>query len=195
MIKLETAHIEEVRGIRKLDIDFRKEKFAISGPNGSGESGVIGGQAMLMPARSRLLACGDEHPQQLFGWRCQARKRAAPAGHALASDPPGPAWRPYSSLVGVFGALRLGFGQRKADQLDQVIERPASASVVVGVGNLRQRHESPVQRRRVMTNRRPHPPLIGYSALVVRAISRQLFAMVIVISPSLVRARHAELEC
>src|SRR5260370_25603241 len=41
MMKLETAHIEEVRGIRKLDIDFRKEKFAISGPNGSGKSGVI----------------------------------------------------------------------------------------------------------------------------------------------------------
>ena len=41
MIKLETAHIEEVRGIRKLDIDFRKGTFAISGPNGSGKSGVI----------------------------------------------------------------------------------------------------------------------------------------------------------
>ena len=41
MIKLETAHIEEVRGIRKLDIDFRKETFVISGPNGSGKSGVI----------------------------------------------------------------------------------------------------------------------------------------------------------
>lgn len=41
MIKLETAHIEEVRGIRKLDIDFRKSTFAISGPNGSGKSGVI----------------------------------------------------------------------------------------------------------------------------------------------------------
>jgi ABC-type multidrug transport system ATPase subunit len=41
MIKLESAHIEEVRGIRKLDIDFRKETFAISGPNGSGKSGVI----------------------------------------------------------------------------------------------------------------------------------------------------------
>ena len=41
MIKLETAHIEEVRGIRKLDIDFQKQKFAISGPNGSGKSGVI----------------------------------------------------------------------------------------------------------------------------------------------------------
>jgi hypothetical protein len=41
MIKLEHAHIEEVRGIRKLDIDFQKFTFAISGPNGSGKSGVI----------------------------------------------------------------------------------------------------------------------------------------------------------
>src|SRR6267378_303104 len=41
MIKLESVHIEEVRGIRKLDLDFRKDKFAISGPNGSGKSGVI----------------------------------------------------------------------------------------------------------------------------------------------------------
>jgi predicted ATP-dependent endonuclease of OLD family len=41
MIKLDSAHIEEVRGIRKLDLDFRREKFAISGPNGSGKSGVI----------------------------------------------------------------------------------------------------------------------------------------------------------
>ncbi len=41
MIKLEHIHIEEVRGIRKLDIDFAKSTFAISGPNGSGKSGVI----------------------------------------------------------------------------------------------------------------------------------------------------------
>jgi hypothetical protein len=41
VIKLEAAHIEEVRGIRKLDIDFQKGTFAISGPNGSGTSGVI----------------------------------------------------------------------------------------------------------------------------------------------------------
>lgn len=41
MIKLETAHIEEMRGIRKLDIDFRQDTFAISGPNGTGKSGVI----------------------------------------------------------------------------------------------------------------------------------------------------------
>jgi recombinational DNA repair ATPase RecF len=41
VIKLESAHIEEVRGIRKLDINFQKGTFAISGPNGSGKSGVI----------------------------------------------------------------------------------------------------------------------------------------------------------
>ena len=41
MIELETIHIEEVRGIRKLDLDFQKETFAISGPNGSGKSGII----------------------------------------------------------------------------------------------------------------------------------------------------------
>jgi len=42
VIKLESAHIEEVRGIRKIDIDFRNgTTFSISGPNGSGKSGVI----------------------------------------------------------------------------------------------------------------------------------------------------------
>jgi len=41
MIKLESIHIEEVRGVRKLDLEFGREKFAISGPNGSGKSGVI----------------------------------------------------------------------------------------------------------------------------------------------------------
>lgn len=41
MIKLEAIHIEELRGIRKLDIDFQESTFAISGPNGSGKSGVI----------------------------------------------------------------------------------------------------------------------------------------------------------
>lgn len=41
MIRLESAHIEEIRGIRKLDIDFSQKSFAIFGPNGSGKSGVI----------------------------------------------------------------------------------------------------------------------------------------------------------
>jgi hypothetical protein len=41
VIKLESAHIEELRGIRKLDLNFNQETFSISGPNGSGKSGVI----------------------------------------------------------------------------------------------------------------------------------------------------------
>jgi hypothetical protein len=41
VIKLVSAHIEEVRGIRKLDITFEQATYAISGPNGSGKSGVI----------------------------------------------------------------------------------------------------------------------------------------------------------
>ncbi len=41
MIKLESIYIEEVRGIKKLKLNFRKETFAISGPNGSGKSGII----------------------------------------------------------------------------------------------------------------------------------------------------------
>jgi hypothetical protein len=41
MIKIESIHIEQVRGIRKLDIDFKEGPFVISGPNGSGKSGVI----------------------------------------------------------------------------------------------------------------------------------------------------------
>ena len=41
MIKLQSVHIEEVRGIRKLDLNFGQKTFAISGPNGSGKSGVI----------------------------------------------------------------------------------------------------------------------------------------------------------
>jgi len=41
VIKLESAHIEEVRGIRRLDLNFQREKFVVSGPNGSGKSGVI----------------------------------------------------------------------------------------------------------------------------------------------------------
>ncbi|RTL51777.1 MAG: chromosome segregation protein SMC [Bradyrhizobiaceae bacterium] len=41
MIKIVAVHIEEVRGIRKLDIKLDQATFAISGPNGSGKSGVI----------------------------------------------------------------------------------------------------------------------------------------------------------
>ena len=41
MIKIESVHIEEMRGIRKLDLAPNQKTFAISGPNGSGKSGVI----------------------------------------------------------------------------------------------------------------------------------------------------------
>lgn len=41
MIKIESLHIEELRGIRKLSIDMNRERFAVVGPNGSGKSGII----------------------------------------------------------------------------------------------------------------------------------------------------------
>jgi DNA repair exonuclease SbcCD ATPase subunit len=68
MIKLETAHIEEVRGIRKLDINFQKGTFVISGPNGSGKSGVIDaiefaltGQIGRLMGRGTKGLCVAEH--------------------------------------------------------------------------------------------------------------------------------------
>lgn len=61
MIKLEAAHIEELRGIRKLDLNFGKEKFAISGPNGSGKSGVIDAIEFGLTGRiSRLTGSGTK---------------------------------------------------------------------------------------------------------------------------------------
>lgn len=61
MIKLEAAHIEEVRGIRNLDIDFQKSTFAISGPNGSGKSGVIDAiEFGLTGSISRLMGRGTK---------------------------------------------------------------------------------------------------------------------------------------
>jgi recombinational DNA repair ATPase RecF len=41
VIRIESVHIEEMRGIRKLDLTLEGKTFAISGPNGSGKSGVI----------------------------------------------------------------------------------------------------------------------------------------------------------
>jgi AAA domain len=61
VIKLESAHIEEVRGIRSLDLDFRKSTFAISGPNGSGKSGVIDAiEFALTGSISRLTGRGTK---------------------------------------------------------------------------------------------------------------------------------------
>lgn len=41
MIRLKSIHIEEFRGIRKLDLDLAGQNFGICGPNGTGKSGVI----------------------------------------------------------------------------------------------------------------------------------------------------------
>ena len=41
MIRLNTLHIEEFRGIRDLDLDFAGGNFGICGPNGTGKSGVV----------------------------------------------------------------------------------------------------------------------------------------------------------
>jgi hypothetical protein len=61
LIKLISAHIEEMRGIRKLDIDFRKGNFAISGPNGSGKSGVIDAIEFALTGQiSRLTGTGTK---------------------------------------------------------------------------------------------------------------------------------------
>lgn len=61
MIRLESVHIEEVRGIKKLDIDLQKSTFAISGPNGSGKSGVIDAiEFALTGSISRLTGRGTK---------------------------------------------------------------------------------------------------------------------------------------
>jgi recombinational DNA repair ATPase RecF len=62
VIKIESAHIEEVRGIRKLDLDFKKGNFAISGRNGSGKSGVIDALEFGLTGRiSRLTGKGTKN--------------------------------------------------------------------------------------------------------------------------------------
>ncbi|BBZ06830.1 hypothetical protein MDOR_09990 [Mycolicibacterium doricum] len=41
MIQLKAIHIEEFRGIRRLDLNLNCESFVVAGPNGSGKSGVV----------------------------------------------------------------------------------------------------------------------------------------------------------
>lgn len=70
MIKIASAHIEEFRGIRKLDIHFAEKSFAVSGPNGSGKSGVIdaiefaltGQIGRLTGTGTKGLSLGDHGP-------------------------------------------------------------------------------------------------------------------------------------
>jgi DNA repair exonuclease SbcCD ATPase subunit len=61
VIKVESAHIEEMRGIRNLDIDFKRQVFAIHGPNGSGKSGVIDAIEFALTGQiSRLSGAGTK---------------------------------------------------------------------------------------------------------------------------------------
>jgi len=70
VIKIASAHIEEFRGIRKLDIHFAEKSFAVSGPNGSGKSGVIdaiefaltGQIGRLTGTGTKGLSLGDHGP-------------------------------------------------------------------------------------------------------------------------------------
>lgn len=41
MIQIQSIRIEELRGIRELELDFDCKSFVIVGPNGSGKSGVV----------------------------------------------------------------------------------------------------------------------------------------------------------
>jgi len=41
MIRVKTLHIEDFRGIRKLNLDLAGKNFGICGPNGTGKSGVV----------------------------------------------------------------------------------------------------------------------------------------------------------
>lgn len=41
MIRVKTLHIEDFRGIRKLNLDLAGNNFGICGPNGTGKSGIV----------------------------------------------------------------------------------------------------------------------------------------------------------
>ncbi len=41
MIQLEHLHVEELRGIRSIDLNLAAKSFVVYGPNGSGKSGVV----------------------------------------------------------------------------------------------------------------------------------------------------------
>jgi energy-coupling factor transporter ATP-binding protein EcfA2 len=41
VIKIESIHVEETRGIRDLDLELGRANFVVTGPNGSGKSGVV----------------------------------------------------------------------------------------------------------------------------------------------------------
>ncbi len=95
MIKIESIHVEEVRGIRKLDIDFKEGPFAISGPNGSGKSGVIDAIEFGLTGQiGRLTGRGTP-----FGRGGQVRVWETPDGTAVELDEAYPLALPLRRLL------------------------------------------------------------------------------------------------
>ena len=41
MIKIDTLHIENFRGLKNLTLQMNRKTFAVHGPNGSGKSGIV----------------------------------------------------------------------------------------------------------------------------------------------------------
>jgi len=61
MIRLESIHIREFRGIRDLKLDLGGKTYSISGPNGSGKSGVVDAiEFALTREISRLTGSGTK---------------------------------------------------------------------------------------------------------------------------------------
>jgi recombinational DNA repair ATPase RecF len=59
MIRLESIHIHEFRGIRDLTLDFNGENFAACGPNGTGKSGIVDAIEFALTGNiSRLTGAG-----------------------------------------------------------------------------------------------------------------------------------------
>jgi hypothetical protein len=114
VIKIETAHIEEVRGIRKLDIDFGQATYAISGPNGSGKSGVI--DAIEFPPRAGSAILRYLRP----GWRRTANVAAMPFNNlpSIRIPLPPPAYSRSCVLNADHGRVFLAVLWLDADTLD-----------------------------------------------------------------------------
>ncbi|MGY3473604.1 AAA family ATPase [Bradyrhizobium ottawaense] len=59
MIRIETIHIKEFRGIRDLTLEFKGQNFAACGPNGTGKSGIVDAIEFALTGNiSRLAGAG-----------------------------------------------------------------------------------------------------------------------------------------
>jgi predicted ATP-dependent endonuclease of OLD family len=64
VIKIEKITIKEFRGIRELSLDLKASNFAISGPNGTGKSGVVDALEFVLTGNiSRLSGKGRGNSQ------------------------------------------------------------------------------------------------------------------------------------